>query len=389
MRFLLHINQASRLRNFKNFSDVFTSKNLPLTIHHLPLKIKHLSFILLFLFSCKSRESRTVNTAFIHWKSRLELTEFERNYCYELKAKTLYLRLFDVDFNASNTFAEPIAESNFNARDLISFDKIIPTIFITNRTLTNIEDAKIDSLSTLIFNKLARNTEGSYFQNKIDDILIDCDWTRTTKDKYFHLIRQLKAISNKKITATIRLHQIKFKEKTGIPPADRGLLMAYNTSDLSDPQTVNSILNIDVLTTYISSNLDNYPLKLDVALPIFSWGILKRDGQAVQLIPNFSKAFLSENKPKNAAYTEGAYFENTAEHTIEILKNGYYNGIYLYADDVIKIEEVSVNDLNSAADLLSQHLHNQQVTISFFSLDSANLKRYDSSDLLKSVDAFK
>ena len=52
-------------------------------------------------------------------------------------------------------------------------------------------------------------------------------------------------------------------------------------------------------------------------------------------------------------------------------------------------EEVSVKDLNVAANLLSQHIHNQQVTVSFFSLDSVNLKRYNSNDLLKIANGFK
>jgi hypothetical protein len=350
----------------------------------------------LFLFNCKKREKRIVNTAFHHWKSHLELNDFERNYCKELNAKTLYLRFFDIDFNAQNKFPEPIAELNFNANNLINFDKIIPTIFITNRTLINIDDNKIDSLSLLIVNKLKRfNVEEvsnlpdvSEPKNKIQELLIDCDWTEKTRDKFFHLIKQLKTITNKKIITTIRLHQIKFKEKTGIPPADKGLLMAYNTSDLSDPQTINSILDITVLKSYIA-NLNNYPLDLDIALPIFSWGIVKRDGQTVQLINNFSKDFLLKNKSKNSENTEGSYFENKTENKIEILKNGYYNGIYLYADDVIKIEEVSVKDLDNAASLLSQHIHNQEVTVSFFSLDSVNLKRYNSNDLLKIANGFK
>jgi hypothetical protein len=380
MRFLL-INKNELRLKIKCFLSVFTLKHSSFIIHYS-------SLILLFLFGCKSRETRTINSAFIHWKSRLELTEFEQSYCKELDAKTLYLRFFDVDINAANKLPEPISELSFNANNLINFDKIIPTVFITNRTLINANESDIDALSSLIFNKLAFYTEGSLFENKIQEILIDCDWTEKTRDKFFHLIKQLKLISNKKITATIRLHQIKFKEKTGIPPADKGLLMAYNTGDLSDPQTVNSTLDIEVLKSYIS-NLNSYPLQLDVALPIFSWGIVKRDGQAVQLIPSASKDFFMKKSPQKGVYTEGSSFEKKSDNEIEILKNGYYNGYYLYADDVIKLEEVSKTDLKIAADLLSQGIQNQQVTVSFFSLDSVNLKRYNSQDLKGIKDGFR
>jgi hypothetical protein len=343
-----------------------------------------IGILFLFLFNCKNREPRTINTAVFHWKSQLNISDFEQSYCPQIKANTLYLRLFDVDFNAINKFPEPIGELNLIKNKPINFDKIIPTIFITNRTLINIHNNKIDSLSTLIFNKIAKDTEGVVFDNKIDEILIDCDWTETTKDKFFHLIRQLKTLTNKRITTTIRLHQIKFREKTGVPPADRGVLMAYNTSDLADPKTINSILNSEVLKSYIT-HLKTYPLDLDVALPIFSWGIVKRDGQAVQLISNFSKDFLV----KNGENTEGVLFQEKSSTEIEIFKSGYFNGIYLYADDVIKIEEVRLNDLQMAATILSQHIRNQQVMVSFFSLDSVNLKRYNASDLLEIANRFK
>ena len=358
-------------------------------------------FLFLFLFNCRNREPRIVNTAVHHWKSRLDISNFEQSYCAEIQANTVYLRLFDVDFNQENKFPEPLAQLNFDKNGLIHFKTIIPTVFITNRTLMNTPDAQIDSLSTLIFNKIRQITEGadnlgnplnslnnlsntSVFNDKISAFLIDCDWTASTQNKFFQLIKHLKTLTAKQIIATIRLHQIKFREKTGIPPADRGLLMAYNTSDLSDPKTVNSILNIDVLKTY-TKELSTYPLQLDVALPIFSWGIVKRDGQAVQLIPNCNKDFLT----KNSAITEGSYFENKKENTIEILKNGYFNGYYLYADDVIKIEEIPIGDLQKAARLLSDGINNGALTVSLFSLDSTNLKRYNAEDLRQLIQVFK
>jgi hypothetical protein len=361
---------------------------------------KCLLFLIPFLLlsHCKNREPRTIHTAFHHWKSQLNVSAFEQSYCQQIKAQTLYLRLFDVDFNADNKFPEPLADLRFSPDTLLLFDKIIPTVFITNRTLINISDTQIDTLSTLIINKIRQDTdlsrdnrEGTFFQNKVSELLIDCDWTAATKDKFFHLIQQLKTLTDKRITTTIRLHQIKFRDKTGIPPADKGLLMAYNTGDLMDAKTVNSILNIDVLRSYLAG-LKTYPLPLDVALPIFSWGIVKRDGQAVQLIPNFSKAFLLKNSENGLAKhenTEGSLFQEKSTSDIEILKSGYFNGIYLYADDVIKIETITTDNLKAAATLLSQHLNNQHLTVSFFSLDTANLMRYKSEDLLEVAKRFK
>lgn len=49
--------------------------------------------------------------------------------------------------------------------------------------------------------------------------------------------------------------------------------MFYGTGLPSDPGEKNSILDIDVAKQYVAS-LKDYPLNLDAALPVYSWGIL-------------------------------------------------------------------------------------------------------------------
>ena len=56
---------------------------------------------------------------------------------------------------------------------------------------------------------------------------------------------------------------------------------------------------------------------------------------------------------------------------------------------MIKIEEIPINDLQKAANLLSQNINNKELTISFFSLDSVNLKRYNANDLKQLIQVFK
>ena len=70
------------------------------------------------------------------------------------------------------------------------------------------------------------------------------------------------------LSATIRLHQLKFIGESGIPPVDKGLLMCYNMGDLHRLRISNSILETAELKKYIKQ-LSVYPLKLDVAfLPV-------------------------------------------------------------------------------------------------------------------------
>jgi hypothetical protein len=317
-----------------------------------------------FLIGCQ-KQPRQVNTSFYHWKTDFHLTDFEKNYCKQLKINKLYVRIFDVDWDDANHFPKPIAiVDTLEKTDW----EIIPTIFITNRTFTQLADNQIDTLVKLIFQTISLKIEGDAEGGNFNEIQIDCDWTNTTRERFFSFLKKLKTVSNKKISSTIRLHQVKFKEKTGVPPVDGGVLMAYNMGNLEDAKTQNSILDIEILKSYVSK-LKNYPLKLDVALPIFSWGVVIRDGEVVKLINNLTKNELQ--------YPPQYFIENTDNH-FEVLKNTYLKGFYLYKDDEIRIENTDsgqVSILKNAADIISQNIDNQQLTIIFYHLDSVTLQR--------------
>ena len=271
----------------------------------------------MFFISCQ-KQPRQVNTSFYHWKTDFHLSDFEKNYCNQLKINKLYVRLFDVDWDEASHFPKPIAIVN----SLEKTDwEIIPTIFITNKTFAQLADNQVDTLAKLIFDKIYLKTKSIVSasltrqeEDNFNEIQIDCDWTASTRDRFFSFLKKIKTISQKKISATIRLHQVKFKEKTGVPPVDAGVLMAYNMGNLEDSKTQNSILDIEILKSYMSK-LKNYPLKLDVALPIFSWGVVVRDGEVVKLINNLTKNELQQTPQ----YFE--YFKEKKGNHFEILKN--------------------------------------------------------------------
>ncbi len=71
---------------------------------------------------------------------------------------------------------------------------------------------------------------------------IDCDWTTKTAPKYFYFLQQIREkldahedggtfASLAMLSATIRLHQVKYPEKSGMPPVDKGVLMFYNMGE--------------------------------------------------------------------------------------------------------------------------------------------------------------
>ena len=81
------------------------------------------------------------------------------------------------------------------------------------------------------------------------------------------------------LSATIRLHQVKYREETGVPPVDYGVLMYYNMGHIS-AMGANSIYDRSTALRYLGK-LREYPLPLDIALPMFAWGVHSADGQVL------------------------------------------------------------------------------------------------------------
>ena len=82
-----------------------------------------------------------------------------------------------------------------------------------------------------------------------------------------------------KLSSTIRLHQLAQTP----PPADRGVMMMYNTGDATDIGCHKPILDLHDAAPYLSY-LKDYKLKLSMAYPIFAWCILFRGGRFVGFI---------------------------------------------------------------------------------------------------------
>ncbi|MFK8103024.1 MAG: hypothetical protein AB8G15_10885 [Saprospiraceae bacterium] len=307
-----------------------------------------------------------MQTAFYHWKSNLAIQREEQDYLTQLAAQKIYLRCFDVDWDQQQQMAVPIASLQMDSNALVGI-QIVPTIFVTNRTLIHLPGEQLDRLATQISQKL-QTMMLSWQTESISEVQIDCDWTLKTKAKYFRLLTTLtKALSPQKIqlSSTIRLHQIKYFSKTGVPPVARGMLMFYNMGDLDKPQAYNTILDLSIAEKYLAKAAE-YPLALDVALPLFSWGVVYRDDKMVQLI-NGLKA--TQLKDRNS-------FLKLDENHFKVLESTYLNGDYLYQEDHIRLERVTTTSLVEAAKLLANHLKPINRTVSFYHLDPTIIKNY-------------
>jgi len=325
--------------------------------------------ILCFLSSCnEKREPRQIDPSFYYWKSVLNLTNFEKQKLDSLKVKTIYIKFFDVAWDEAMRKPVPVAKfQNTNPIQLKGFS-IIPTVFITNECIQKIDHSQTKTLAEKIMGLLRSLITETDFDS-IPEVQIDCDWTETTKEKYFLLLNNTKQKTpNTKLSCTIRLHQIKFLTKTGVPPVDRGLLMCYNMGNLKNPDTKNSILETEELKKYIG-NLSNYPLPLDVAFPLFNWKVLYRNNQYSGLIQNLP----------DAAFTNS--FTNQTGNRYQVLKDTLLQGYDLRKGDMLRDEQSDIKEIFSAANAISRHLKNTALRVSLYHLDSVILSKYSTHEL--------
>lgn len=310
--------------------------------------------------------------AFYHWKNQINLTPTASRYLQDLEVKKLYLRFFDVDWDLDRQEPVPVSEINISSSNLPS--TIIPTVFITNRTFLKIGKNKISGFVENLFLKIEK-IQKKIPETLIPEIQIDCDWSQKSKENYFYFLDILKIKlkkEKKKLSVTIRLHQLKYPEKTGIPPSHRGVLMCYNVGDLQRWDTQNSILDDKTTSTYLKNNM-HYALPLDIALPVFQWGVLFRDGEMIKLINHLDSSELTNKK----LYSK----RNTNRYIVK--KSTYLHGHYLYPDDQIRLESVSPRTLEVVAKQLKHALPSLNQTIIFYHLDSLTVVNYPVSEIKK------
>ncbi len=336
--------------------------------------MRPLLFILsLFILACNNAPKhvdRNVERSFYYWKSNFKLSHTEKQALSALDVKTMYIKFFDVAWDDASSSALPVAQVRMSDSAYLRTAalQIIPTIFITNECIFKIDSSQTkvlaEKISTLTKNIIANNG----LQN-IDEIQIDCDWTVATKEKYFAILNELQ-ILNKAIrfSATIRLHQIKYLNKTGVPPVGRGMLMCYNMGNLTNIETKNSILEGKELQKYIG-DLQHYPLPLDVALPLFDWKVLFRNGKFKSLI----------NDMPNASLNTTLFSKNA--NVFSALQDTVIFGYDIKKGDILRNEQCDYKDILQSAKLISEKIANKKLRVSLYHLDTVTLKKYSTHEM--------
>ncbi len=337
--------------------------------------------LLVGIAGCKPERNTT--RAFYYWKSTVDLGKSEQAALSDLQIKKLYIKFFDVSWDASLERPSPAARVKFtdSSRRFLKDAgiEIIPTVFITNETLDKIVPETVSKLGERI-DFLLRDLLDTYRITDIKEVQFDCDWTERTRDKYFDLLRYLKTLPfylKREMSATIRLYQSKYQTKTGIPPVNRGLLMCYNMGNLKSAGSKNSILDPEELEKY-TDNLSSYPLALDIGLPLFGWKVLFRDNVYAGLIQNLPDSMLNAS----TAVT-------LPNHQYEVLKDTVLYGYVLKKGDKLRTESSEIKDILKSVSIVSSQLRAPDFSISLFHLDSATLLKFKKDELENIYNSFR
>ncbi|KIQ22238.1 hypothetical protein RT99_08605 [Flavobacterium sp. MEB061] len=371
--------------------------------------MKNTIYILLFavLNGASCENDHEVIRSFCYWKTDLNFQKEDDSLMRELDVKHLYVRFFDVDWNPYAKEPLPVATiGNVSLNE--SNPDITPSVFITNEVVLQSTKKQLDSLAVRIAQRVNQigvkmnETKADVIANaivypkdyykqkdykrinydsvkalelaklKVDfkEILIDCDWSEKSKDNYFYLLKQIKKeFPTVQISATIRLWQYKFASKAGIPPVDKGLLMCYNLTKPDDFKTKNSIGTSNELAQYITHS--EYKLKLDIALPLYSWAVVFRGNQFKGILSDYDQLLKDSIKLKKS--TESKY----------VLEDDVLVGqTYLRNGDEIRIEKISEEELDKMISIIKDKIKiDNQTKVTFFSFDKKYINDYGTQNI--------
>lgn len=298
--------------------------------------------VMLTIVACAQQEQIPVDVNVYHWKTSWGFQDPYKQVVKDLKSNKVYVRFFDVVFNEEKQEARPSAELVRSGEQFQGNFKTVPVVYFQNKVFQQ-DSTDYHRLSELLSMKLKRMSTS--FGLDFNELQLDCDWTPSTRENFFGFCQHVKALNDSLyLTATIRLHQVKYPDVTGIPPVDHGILMCYNMGSLSDTAETNSIFDWEKTRAYIGK-LDEYPLTLSLALPTFAWGVVYNDKGTRALINNLTIDDLQTDFIKKEQGNVYAVFEDR-----------FYLHTLLHAGDRIRFEQVTIEALSD----VWQELHSKR-----------------------------
>lgn len=333
-------------------------------------------FLLLFTRCGHPEKQHKISPAFYYWKTHFKTGKYEQQVLDSLGAKTLYIRLFDVDWPQQEDAPLPLGIQQAEALKNNGM-QYIPVVYITQRCLLRLNRKDLPGLTA----KIAGLTQQLCLKYNIhcEEIQLDCDWTQNSSKLYFELLREFKKqsfIKTKSLSCTIRMHQVKYTMSNGVPPVDRGLLMVYNMGNLTRYGSHNSILDPGEAKDYLKY-IARYPLPLDIALPLYYWSALFDQKRFQHIVYNIGREHLDSKK-----------LEKTGDHLYRFKTDVTAAGYRFTQGQEIRFESPTLADLTHIAAYLSSQMVEKNFKVAFFHLDSMAMDHFKIGDMQQILDEF-
>ena len=213
----------------------------------------------LLMTGCRERMELDEGNAVYYWRTDLRLDSTERTFLKTYNINKVYCRYFDVVMDERG---EPMPNATITFSDTLPAGiEMIPTVYIT---IDCLQKPHKDMAEKLVKRILQMNETNDI--SGVKEIQIDHDYTARNMKLYYDFLREVKNAWGRTLSTTIRLHQLSMEA----PPVDYGALMIYNTGDPQKFTECNPILDQRDVAPYLRY-LDDYPLPLAAAYPVFSW----------------------------------------------------------------------------------------------------------------------
>lgn len=294
---------------------------------------------IIMLVSCRQQTDREHLYSFYYWRTHLSLDSLELAALERSTGDNLYLRFFDVD--KVNGEIEPLGIIKDEYKQPLP-KRVVPVIFITNRVWEGISQQEIELLAERIVAS-AGYIRNKFGFNEVTEVQFDSDWTASTRDAYFAFLTYVADLTGLEITTTLRMHQLKDSKIMGIPPVKKCYLMCYSADAPTDADI--SFPDMELLKSYMQY-LEDYPIRLDIVLPIYSRVLMTDQMGATQVHMGWTRKMLESSES----------FKKLSEGVFAVAEEGLFSGVYLSEGSLVDVEEIDPSLIKDARKLLESNL---------------------------------
>lgn len=339
-------------------------------------------FALVALTACTRQSAKNVEAAraMYFWRTDFRLSEEEAAFLRIHNISKIYLRYFDVTVNGAGQVM-PNATVSFTT-DTLKGIEIIPTVFIVENCLQH----NMDSIAQKLVARILQMNQ-THHRGNVKEIQIDCDYTHRSRERFYAFLKEMRNELQPKgirLSATIRLHQLSMPP----PPVDYGALMIYNTGNVADPKGKNPILSIEDVAPFLKK-LNDYPLPLCAAYPIFDWVALYGN-ESQQLTPNTQHQTLrhllyGHSLEDTTLYKplEDSKYLVVASRTLPTTLGRDAAGIHLHVGDTIRHWQCDISDILKVKNAVEKHRSGINNRVILYHLDKQSLNHYKHEDYEK------